>query len=617
MPPTSRPPRPPPRHSARGALAVVSLAALAIAVVTAVVTVTTGSRPATADDIHFIEYTTTTPGPLGSVTFIGDSVGIGAGRFAPRLSDHLEALGWGPIRFHGVDGKRTGYPPGWPDHFNAVPLIDQWQASGWDSDTWIINLGANDSGFCGRDVACARASIMLVVDAIGPGHRIWWPKITRLYTYQHQADAWNTALDQVAAERPDFSTWDWPAEMRAHPDVYGSWDGTHLYPDGYRRRSLVMARAFTDAVARATRTGPDAPLPASVGPRSELLLDVPIRVLDTRVDPPGRLAAGSTVTVDLSGHVPTTATAVAIGLTAVRPVAEGYLAAFPCDGSGGPSETSSLNHGVRTRAAPSVVPLADDHTICVSTRSATDLIVDLQAVFVGEGTDAAALRLDPLPGPRRLLDTRRTGRAAVLRVEVPGGPAAAAVNLTIARPDEPGHLSTGPCAAGATGEDDPSNLNFAPGDALAASAFVALDGAGTFCITTSVPVDVIVDLAGTLGTDGSLAFVPAAPARLLDTRTGLGGWSPIHGNADVIDIRAAPPAARAMTGTVTIVRPRTRGFLTTTPCGGPTASSSVNAATGDVVANGVTVGLDDAQRLCITAAHVGHTLVDVTGWWLP
>ena len=127
----------------------------------------------------------------------------------------------------------------------------------------------------------------------------------------------------------------------------------------------------------------------------------------------------------------------------------------------------------------------------------------------------------------------------------------------------------------------------------------------------------IVDLAGTLDTDGSLAFVPAAPARLLDTRTGLGGWSPIHGNADVIDIRAAPPAARAMTGTVTIVRPRTRGFLTTTPCGGPTASSSVNAATGDVVANGVTVGLDDAQRLCITAAHVGHTLVDVTGWWLP
>lgn len=133
--------------------------------------------------------------------------------------------------------------------------------------------------------------------------------------------------------------------MRAHPDVYGSWDGTHLYPDGYRRRNLVMAHAFTDAVARATRTGPDAPLPAQAGPRSEVLLDTPVRVLDTRISPPGRLHAGSTLTDDLSGHVPTTATAVAIGLTAVRPAAEGYLAAFPCVGSGVPFETSSLNHG--------------------------------------------------------------------------------------------------------------------------------------------------------------------------------------------------------------------------------------------------------------------------------
>ena len=608
MPITHR--RPHPHRSPRFLVALVVLAAALVGAVT-------GSRPAAADSVHFIEYTTTTPGELGSVTFIGDSVGIGAGRFTPRLSDHLEALGWGPIRFHGVDGKRTGHPPGWPDHFNAVPLIDQWQASGWDSDTWIINLGANDSGFCSRDVACARASIMLVVDAIGPGHRIWWPKITRLYTYQHQADAWNTALDQIAAERPDFSTWDWPAEMRAHPDVYGSWDGTHLYPDGYRRRNLVMARAFTDAVARATRTGPDAPLPAPAGPRSEVLLDTPIRVLDTRVDPPGRLSAGSTVTVDLSGHVPPTATAVAVGLTAVRPAGDGYLVALPCAAPAVPSGTSSLNHGPRTRAAPAVVPLADDHTICVSTRSATDLIVDLQAVFVDDGTDASALRLDPLPTPRRLIDTRRSGRQRVLTVEVPGSPAAAAVNLTVARPDQPGHLSAAPCAAGTVGDHEPSNVNFAPGDTLAASAFVPLDAAGTFCITTSVPVDVIVDLTGTLDTDGSLAFVPATPARLLDTRIGLGGWGPIHGNADVIDIRAAPPTARAMTGTVTIVRSRTRAFLTAAPCGGPATSSSVNATTGDVVANAVTVGLDDAQRLCITAAHVGHTLVDVTGWWLP
>ena len=232
---------------------VVALLLVGVAVVPA---------PAEATvSVHFVEFDQGAPGPLGSVTFLGDSVGIGAGRFGPTLPDHLTARGWGPVRFHAVDGGRTGLPPGWPDYFNAVPLIDQWQAQGWDSDTWIVNLGTNDSGYCGADVACARAAIMLVVDAIGPGHRIWWPKITRFPLLRFQADAWNTALDQIDAERDDFWAWDWPAEMQSDPDVYASYDNTHLYPDGYRRRSLVMADAFTSSVATARRVGGDVALP--------------------------------------------------------------------------------------------------------------------------------------------------------------------------------------------------------------------------------------------------------------------------------------------------------------------------------------------------------------------
>lgn len=591
---------------------------VAVAAVVAVGAATSGDAPRVeADNAHFIEYTTTTPGPLGSVTFIGDSVGIGAGRFAPRLSDHLEMLGWGPIRFHAVDGKRTGYPPGWPDYFNAVPLIDQWQAAGWDSDTWIINLGANDSGYCSRDVACAKASIMLVVDAIGPGRRIWWPKITRLYTYRHQADAWNAALDQVAAERPDFFTWDWPAEMAAHPDAYGSWDGTHLYPDGYRRRSLVMADVFTRTVARATRTGPDAPLPSPAAPPGELVIDRPVRVLDTRSDPPGRLRAGATIAVDLSARVPDGATAVALNLTAVRPSSGGYLTARPCADDDGEPATSSLNHSGRTRAAPTVVALSEDAHVCITTSTATDLIVDLQGAVVPPDASTDGLRLDPLATPRRLLDTRRSGRAPVLTVAVPGGHTAAVVNLTVARATSPGYAAAGPCLGEASGDDEPSNVNFGPGDTIAAAAFVPLDDDGTFCITTSAPADVVVDLTGTLAADGSLAFVPARPGRVLDTRDGHGGWSPVHGAGDVLDVLAAPPGAGAMTGTVTIVRPAQRGFVTAAPCGSDAESSSVNAAAGDTVANGVTVGLDGNQRLCLTASATGHTLLDVTGWWVP
>src|SRR5690606_17019858 len=128
-------------------------------------------------------------------------------------------------------------------------------------------------------------------------HRIWWPKITRFYTQQHQADAWNAALDRVAAQRADVSTWDWPAEMRAHPDAYGSWDNTHLYPDGYLRRSAVMAQAFTAAVAVAARVGDAVPPPAAAGAPGEVVALEPSRVADTRVDEPGRLGRDDTLTV--------------------------------------------------------------------------------------------------------------------------------------------------------------------------------------------------------------------------------------------------------------------------------------------------------------------------------
>lgn len=223
----------------------------------------------------------------------------------------------------------------------------------------------------------------------------------------------------------------------------------------------------------------------------------------------------------------------------------------------------------------------------------------------------------PLATPRRLLDTRRTGRANVLTVRVPGGHTAAAVNLTVTRAAAAGYLAAGPCRGEASGDDETSNVNFGAGDTIAAAAFVPLGDDDTFCVITTASADVIVDLTGTLADDGALAFVPARPGRVLDTRDGHGGWGPVHGVGDVLDVRAAPPGASAMTGTVTIVRPAQRGFVSAAPCGTEPEVSTVNAAPVDVVANSVTVGLDASQRVCLTASATGHTLLDVTGWWVP
>jgi GDSL-like Lipase/Acylhydrolase family len=572
--------------------------------VTAATTVVTTGSPASAAPIQ-IELQNA--GPLGAVTVIGDSVLVGSGAVAPTLPDRLAEQGWGPIRFRAGEGSTTG-AFGVATSFRASSWIAAWRAEGWDAPNVIVNLGANDSVFCGTDLACARRAILHLVDAIGPGHRIWWPMIMRSSSYAAEQQTWNTASRQIADERADVFTWDWPAEMAA--GGYGSGDGTHLSTDGYRRRSLRMAEEFTAAIARAERTGDDAPLPVAVGAPAELVPLAPSRVVDTRRDPPGRLDAGATLTVDVTAHVPHGTTAVAVNLTAVGADAAGFLTARPCDRP--PRTVSSVNYPAGgDRAAMAVLPLSAAGTLCVTTDAAADVLVDLQGAFVPAGSGGR--RFTPLGEPQRLADTRATGRTAVLSVAVPEGADAVAVNLTAVDAVDFGFLTAFACGAHVP---TVSNVNFRPGEPVAGNAFVPVGPGGTICVYASVPVDVIVDVTGTFASSGELAFVPAEPTRSLDTRDGTGGWSPVHGAGQTIDARVAPPGAKAVTGTLTLVEPIREAFLTAFGCGPVPATSSVNAERGLVLANAVTVAVTDAGRLCVRSSAVTHTLFDTTGWWV-
>lgn len=571
--------------------------------------ISAGGRVDATVSTHFVEFDQGPPGPLGSVTFLGDSVGIGAGRWAPTLPDQLVARGWGPVRFHAVDGGRTGYPPGWPDYFNAVPLIDDWQAEGWESDTWIVNLGTNDAGYCGADVACARAAIMKVVDAIGPGHRIWWVKITKFPLQRFQQDAWNAALDQIDAERSDFWAWDWPSEMQSRPDVYASYDNTHLYPDGYRERSRVMADAFTRDLAVGRRTGGDAALPSPAATPMGVVPIDPVRAIDTRTDPHGRVAAGGTVAVAVGGLVPRATTAVAANVAMVDPAGPGLVTAHACGTP--PPATATVNALGRTRAAGAIVPLGSNGTLCVTSSVATDVVVDVQAAFVPTVTPGAT-RLTPLTPPSRLVDTRVTGRAPLLTLPLPSGAAMATVNITVTNATAPGFVTAFPC-----GGDPPlvSNVNVGPGDTNAGAAFVRAGAGGAICVTGSVDADVVVDLTGTTRAGAGLAYVPVAPTRVLDTRDGTGGWSPIHGSGQTLDIGVAPAGAGAVSATLASVQPVGASFMTAAPCGAAATTSNLNVAAGDVVANAVTVAVSGG-RLCVTSLAATHTVVDVNGWWI-
>lgn len=542
--------------------------------------------------------------PLGAVTVLGDSVMLGGMVYSPTIVDALAAQGWGPIRARAGEGYQTGRFPTnatWKSSY----WIQTWRSQGWDAPNVLVNLGANDSGYCDT-VDCAYEAIVHLADAIGPDRGIWWPKITRFPFYRVQQDAWNAALDRVAAERENFHTWDWPTVMANGP--FPSSDNTHLSPDGYRLRSRLMAEAFTADLARAERVAGDAPLPDPLGGPTEYAPQTPTRVVDTRVDPPGRLAAGGTLVVDMTPHVPTGTTAVAVNLTSAGTTAGGFLSAYPCDRTR--REVSSVNHAAGVaRGAMAIVPLSADGELCVYTASAGHAIVDLQGAFVPDG-GSTFTQVDGT----RLVDTRDTGRAnpVVLELDDPTV-TAIAVNLTATRGQTGGYLTADACEGG---RSEVSNVNFLPGEPVAGAAMVPVSDEGTVCIWTSVPVDVIVDLTGEFRDADGLRFQPADPRRTLDLRDGTGGWAPIMGPGQLVDTRVAPADALAVTGTIALVRPARTGYAVA-DCREEPPVSNVNARAGEAMANSLTVSLQPGGRLCFRSSEAAKLLFDTTGWWVP
>ena len=567
------------------------------------------SAPSSAE-VLLVARDRTASGPLGPITVIGDSVLLGSvyQPWAPTLDDQLLTSGWGPVKVRAGVGMSAGAFD-IPAASKASYWIQRWRSEGWDPVDVVVNIGANDSATCAGDTSCAYTAITHLVDVIGPGHRVWWPKITRHPVLEHEAFAWNLALDRVAAERENVFTWDWPTVMYAEGQ-YES-DHTHLTVAGYRRRSVLMAHEITADLGRARRTGGDASVPAAAGAPSELVPVGPVRVLDTRDDPPGRIRGGTAIEVDLSDAVPDGATAAAVYLTATTAAADGFLTAYECSTSRPTASAVNYRAG-QNRGAVTITPLSADGRFCVFSRADTDVVVDLQAAFVPAGSGGG--RFTPLAEPVRLADTRDSGRRRILEVAVPDGADAAAVNVTAVDGARPGYLVAYPCT-----DDVPliATVNHGAGEVVSGTALVPVGPGGTICVFAKSDVDVVVDLTGVFSDDGDLVFVPVAPTRTIDTRSGVGGWSPIHGQGQTIDARVAPADAAAVSGTLTLVRPMRRGHLRAWACGELPETANVTAAAGEVLANSLTTGVDDDGRLCVFARSATATVFDTTGWWVP
>ena len=583
----------------------VRIVLVAVSAFVAAVAASVSDAP-TVEAQFFSSIDISTPGPLGPITIFGDSVLLGSGLTSPTLPDQLASRGWGPIKFRTGVGFNTGKPSRGAEMAKATFWFDSWKSQGWQAENVVINLGANDSAFCGS-VECMRGQILTLVDRIGPGHHIWWPQITLETFRRAEQDMWNTALAQIATERDDFETWNWPDEMST--GGYRSSDNIHLTGSGYRQRSNRMAHIITARLAVGQRGGSAATLPTPTSAPSKFVTVTQQRLVDTRVEPAptGRRRTGDVLRIDLGDSVPEGTAAVALYLAAVDTRASGWLAAAPCGEATG---TSSLNFAAgEIRGGPTVSQLGPDGDVCVTVHGDADIVVDLQGAFHPSHT--GGLRFDPLATPQRLRDTRETGRETTLQLSAPAGADAVAINLATVNASTSGYLVAAPC------DEVPfvASLNYRPGVVIAASTIVKVGDDGTFCVTASSSVDVVVDLTGSFSPTGGLEFVPIVPTRTLDTRFGTGGWTIIHGARQTIDVLVAPANARAVTGTIVAVQPLAQTFLTGAPCGTAPPTASVNAAEGAVVANSFTGGITDG-KLCIFALAGSHTVFDTTGWWV-
>ena len=116
---------------------------------------------------------------------------------------------------------------------------------------------------------------------------------------------------------------------------------------------------------------------------------------------------------------------------------------------------------------------------------------------------------------------------------------------------------------------------------------------------------------------GSRPFQNAGPRRLVDTRNGGVGLAP--GQVLAVPVRPAADVgydAEVAAVNLTVTGATAGGWLTAFPCGtAQPATSDLNYAAGQTVANLAHVKLGSDGRVCVTASSATHVIVDIAGWY--
>jgi hypothetical protein len=200
--------------------------------------------------------------------------------------------------------------------------------------------------------------------------------------------------------------------------------------------------------------------------------------------------------------------------------------------------------------------------------------------------------------------------------------------VTVTNPSVASHLTVFPGNVGSA--PTASNLNFVAGQTVPNLVTVQVGQGGTYgqvkIVLDAGSADVIADVvgyySGDTGFGGAIGsrFQARAPSRILDSRSGTGGYvSPwTAGKVRDLTLTGEPAGATAVVMNVTVTNPTAAGFGTLYPSGTtrPNPASNVNFVPGQTVPNLVIVPIGANGKVSLyNSAGSTDYIADVVGWY--
>ncbi len=351
----------------------------------------------------------------------------------------------------------------------------------------------------------------------------------------------------------------------------------------------------------------------------------PCRLADTRPDGGNGYTRVDPQTISVSSlnrcGIPTGSTALAVTLTVVGPVADGFLTAWPGDRE--LPTVSNLNFQAgQTRANGTITKVDDLGRLRVYTSVPAFVVVDVVGVFVPHGATVAAGRFVPSTSAR-LFDSRPSNIVAAggsvtipLPAGVPSDVTALALNITVTESSRPGFVTAFPAG---TVMPRASVLNLDGFDQTRAAGGIFGVSPQGITLFLSGGGHVVVDYSGyftgpSAATSSDGLFSVVDPVRLMDTRqtSPLGVGIPIYPQGGV---ELAVSQRGSMAYNVTSVDGDAgfiRGYAAGTPQ--PDTSTLNPQGQGDIVANFAITQTSD-HGLDFWSQPQTNLVVDLQGWF--